>query len=384
LKIATKRWRFTPVLVIIAMLVAALAGCMPKGAVTNPGWTVVAATDEVVYAVLATGKVVALNAKDGRELWGYPKTAETKGGLLGGCSASSNADTPLDAVYGSPALTDNLVLVASYNHHLYAFDRSSGSKVGDDFVAGGAIIGGVVVRDGIAYFGSSDHNVYAVDIATRKLVWEKPFTTGHWVWGTPAVDEKRVYVGSMDHYVYAINRQTGEEVWKKRVGGAVPGSVTLADGILLVGGVDKCLYAFRAEDGELLWPNPSFLGHWVWGEALARDGYIYVGSLDGKVHALRLADGSPRWEPVALDGAIRAGPAWLDGNLIVGAESGSIYTINAETGDSKVLFKAQGAILSTPAVVGTKIYAGTTAGNVYALDASNTGDPLLWVYPSKK
>lgn len=383
MKIGTKSWRFASMLVTIIVLIAALAGCMPRGAVTNPGWTVVAATDEAVYAVLATGQVVALNAENGQELWSYPKAVETKGGFLGGCSASSNADKPLDAVYGIPALTENLILIASYDHHLYAFDRSSGSKVGDDFAAGGAIIGGVAVRDGIAYFGSSDHNVYAVDITTRTLAWEKPFATGHWVWGTPAVDEERVYVGSMDHHVYAIDRRTGTEVWKAKLGGAVPGSVTLADDTLLVGGVDKRLYAFKAEDGEQLWSNPSFLGHWVWGEALVHDGYIYIGSLDGKVHALKLADGSPRWEPVALDGAIRAGPALLDGSLVIGTESGNVYLINAETGDSKLFFKAQGAILSTPAVVGTRVYVGTATGNVYALDTTRAVDPQVWVYPPK-
>jgi len=382
LKIVTKRWRFILIFIVLA---AAFGGCMPRGAVTNSGWTVVAATDKAVFAVLATGRVVALDVENGgNELWSYPLvTQETKGGFLAGCSGgSSSADKPLDAVYGIPALTENLVLVASYDHRLHAFDRSSGSKVGDDFAADGAIIGGVTVRDGVAYFGSSDYKVYAVDIATRKLVWKEPFATGHWVWGEPAVDEKRVYVGSMDHNVYAINRQTGQEEWRKPVGGSVPGSVTLADGVLLVGGVDKQLRALRAEDGTEIWARP--LGNWVWGEVLVHDDYVYVGSLDGKMHALKLADGSPRWEAVALEGAVRAGPALLDGDLIVGTESGAIYKINMETGRSEVLFRAAGAVLSTPAVVGSRIYVGTTVGNVYALDAGRTSDPQVWVYPPKQ
>jgi len=358
---------------------------MPRGAVTNPGWTVVAASGKVVYAVLTTGRVIALDAEDGgKELWSYPRIEEKKGGFLAGCSpttSSSSTEKALDAVYGIPALTENLVVVASYDHNLYAFDRSDGSKVGDAFAADGAIIGGVAIRDGIAYFGSSDYKVYAVDIATRKLVWKEPFTTGHWVWGEPAVDEKRVYVGSMDHNVYAINRQTGQEEWRKPVGGSVPGSVTLADGLLLVGGVDKQLRALSAEDGKEVWARS--LGQWVWGEALVYDGYVYVGSLDGKVHALKLADGTPRWDAPKVEGAIRAGPALLDGSLILGTESGIIYKINMETGRSEELFKAEGAVLSKPAVVENRVYVGTASGNVYALDASHPQAAQLWVYPPR-
>jgi outer membrane protein assembly factor BamB len=380
LRITTKGWRSALVLAVSAVI---LAGCMPRGAVTNPGWTVVTASDKVVYVALATGRVVALDAENGgAELWGYPKEGQKKSGWLPIFSSSAPSDKPLDAVYGIPALTKDLVLVSSYDHHLYAFDRSTGAKVGDDFAADGAIIGGVTTRDGIAYFGSSDHRVYAVDIASRKLVWKEPFATGNWVWGEPAVDDERVYVGSMDHFVYAINRQTGLEDWRKPVGGSVPGSVTLADGMLLVGGVDKALHAFRVEDGQELWTRS--LGQWIWGEALVHDGYVYIGSLDGKVHALKLADGSPRWDAVVLQGSVRAGPALLNDDLIVGTDTGAIYKVNLETGRSVPFFKAEGAVLSTPAVVGSRIYVGTTLGNVYALDASRTQDPLVWAYPPKQ
>ena len=408
LRIEIRGGRYALMLFVILIL---LAGCMPRGAVTNPGWTVVAASGKVVYAVLTTGRVIALDAEDGgKELWSYPRIEEKKGGFLAGCSptTSSSTEKALDAVYGIPALTENLVVVASYDHNLYAFDRSDGSKVGDAFAADGAIIGGVAIRDGIAYFGSSDYKVYAIDIATRKLVWEKPYATDGWVWGTPAVDEKRVYVGSMDHYVYAINRQTGELDWKAPPKeyvpkGAIPGSVTLADGVLLVGGVDKHLHALRAEDGEPFWPEPVSLGHWVWGEALVHDGYVYIGSLDGKVYALKLADGKVKdgW-PVEVrekkDGrsvkkeAIRAGPALLDGEtLIVGTEivgteivgkAGNVYKINIKTKEKAVLFEAEGAVLSTPAVVGNKVYVGTTAGNIYVWDASSNSAKRL--YPSEQ
>jgi len=366
------------------MAVATLAiGCMPRGAMSNPGWTVVSAEENVAYAALSTGQVVALDAAKGDELWRYPST-EAKSGL--GCSLARTTDDtgerPLDAVYGLPALTDDLVLVPSYDHHLYAFERSSGRKVWD-FVADEAVIGGASIYDDAVYFGASDYRVYALDARTGEPIWEAPFATEHWVWGAPAVDEDKVYVGSMDRHVYAIDRQTGAEVWRQAVGGSVPGSLTLADGLLFVGSVDKYLYALRASDGAEVWKRD--MSHWVWGEALVHDGYVYVCSLDGKVHALAVGDGSPRWDAVPLEGTVRAGPALLDGTLVIGTELGAVYRVDIETGHAEKLFTAQKeGVLSTPAVVGETVYVGTTVGKVRALDASGGGQTLIWIYPPPK
>jgi len=366
----------------LTVVVFALTGCMPRGAMTNPGWTVVAAADDVVYAALASGRVVALDAASGEELWAYPLQAE-KGAV--GCSlpggSSDNGEKPLDAVYGLPVVTGDVVLIASYDHHLYAFDRATGERE-PLFTADDAIIGGVTVYDGVTYFGASDYLVYAVDLATREAIWEKPFRTGNWVWGTPAVDEERIYVGSMDHHVYAINRRTGIEEWRRDMGASVPGSITLSGGTLFVGAIDKQLHVLDAENGRELWQRP--MGDWVWGEALVHDGYVYAGSLDGRVHALSLSDQSPRWDPATLDGAVRAGPILVNGGLTVGTEAGTVYRIDVETGDGEVFFDAKGAVLSRPALLGDMLYLGTTVGNVFGLDSNLSHDPQVWVYPPEE
>jgi len=235
------------------------------------------------------------------------------------------------------------------------------------------------VDDGVAYFGASDYQVYAVDVATGEPVWEAPFATGHWVWGTPAVDDEHVYVGSMDHHVYALDRQTGSLVWQQDLVGSIPGAVTLAEGTLYVGSIDKELHAVRAEDGSELWSAP--LGGWVWGEAAVEGDYVYATSLDGKVHGLNRADGSPRWDPVALDAALRAGPTLQDGHLLVAAESGKVYRVDVQNGMAEQLVAAEGAVLSRPAVVGDMVYVGTSLGNVVALNTQLVGDPTVWVYP---
>jgi outer membrane protein assembly factor BamB len=378
------------IVLAILLVVIALGGCMPRGAMANPGWTVVTSADGVVYAALASGQVVALDAEsNGSALWVYPIRQASSGGGFG-CSiakpAATSGDSPLDAVYGLPVLTDDLLLLTSFDRHLYAFGRSSGEKVwqfpaADDVGRLGPLVGGVSLVEGVAYFGSSDGQVYALDITTQELVWPQPFVTENRVWGTPAVDGERVYVGSLDHHLYAINRETGTQEWKLDLGGSIPGSVTLADGLLFAGAVDQRLHVVRAEDGVALWETPQ-LGAWVWGETLVHEGTVYFGTLGGQVYAYDVQSGQKRWGPVELNGAVRASPARFEDQLIVGTDSGAVYRIAMENGSVQEFPALDGGVLSTPSVAGTDVYVATAVGKVYAYDVQR-GVAQLWVYPAQ-
>lgn len=373
-------------LLLLALAVATTA-CAPSGGVSNVGWTEVAATGDTVYAALSSGAVVAIDAQSGTEQWRYPPPTERPGGL-GGLFArrDPSAPQPLAAVYGSMAVEGDLLLVTSFDATLYAFDRATGD-VAWQYDVGAPIVGGVTVVDGVAYFGANDHRMYALDLATRGLVWPQPYETGNWIWGRPAVDAERVYVGSMDHAVYALDRATGELAWRFEAGGAVAGSVVLSDGLVLVGTVDKQFHALDAATGEPAWVQP--LGQWVMGDPLVVGEHAYVTTLDGMVHAFRVADGSTPWEAVSLVRAVRAGPRPLDGALIVATEAGELWRVDPETGATRRLYpdvgepgsdSGLGAMLSAPAVVGDVVYVGTATGNVLAADATAEIQPELWIY----
>jgi len=364
------------------LLVVTLAGCVPGG-VTDPGWTVVAATEDRVYTVLPAGQVLALDAERGEVVWQYPPPSERSG--LGGLFAGGNADQPmpLGAVYGAPTLVDDLMIVGTYVGKLVSFETETGLRRWELQVSDDAIIGGVAAREGVLYFGSADHRVMAVDLVTGEPIWSSPVETDNRVWGCPAVDDRHVYVGSMDHNVYAIDRHTGSVVWQTDVGGAVPGDVSLANGMVVVGSLDKQVHALDAATGDPLWSVAA--GAWAWGEALVTEDIIYVGDLNGRLHALSVANGAPVWSSeVLLDGTVRAGPALYDGSLIVGTESGTLYRVERDSGLTATLYEGEGAILSTPAIVGDRIYVGTAAGSVIALEMTDRGPWELWVYPPPK
>ena len=377
-----KQGRIALILLAIAIMAT---GCMPgASSMANPGWTVVSTQDGVVYSALASGTVLALDPTNpAAPLWSYPPPkADGGGGFSLFKPATSDGAAPLDAVYGAPVVEGDMLLVSSLSHTLYAFDRENGGLLweftpeGDD----GALIGSVTVADGVAYFGSANGKVYALDLETRELVWSAPYETGSRIWGAAALDDANVYIGSMDHFVYALDRETGQLVWRADVGASVPGSITLREGALFVGAVDSKLHVLDADNGSQQWVTDKLDG-WVWGEALISNGAVYFGTLGGKVYAYDRQTGRQLWQPVQLDGAVRAGPALLDEYIIVGTDSGAAARIAQENGAVLAFPVLEGGVLSTPAVAGTEVYVGTSVGKLYAFDVER-GIAQLWVYPT--
>ena len=75
------------------------------------------------------------------------------------------------------------------------------------FPTEGGGVSAPAVLDGVVYFGSVDHHVYALDAVAGDLLWS--FETGDGIGSAPTVTDAAVYVGSDDKHVYALDRETG-------------------------------------------------------------------------------------------------------------------------------------------------------------------------------
>ena len=85
------------------------------------------------------------------------------------------------------------------------------------FKTGGKIFSSPVAIKGIAFIGSEDSNLYAIDVNTGKQKWK--FKTGGAVHSSPAVYNNSVYFGSFDGCYYAVDINTGTQKWKFKTGG---------------------------------------------------------------------------------------------------------------------------------------------------------------------
>ena len=66
-------------------------------------------------------------------------------------------------------------------------------------------------------------------------------------------------------------------------------------------------------------------------------------------------------------------PIVREGSVFVATHNGSLYALDAETGEPRWRFRAAGPFLQSPAAAGDAVIAACADGNVYSLDA-RTGD----------
>jgi outer membrane protein assembly factor BamB len=169
------------------------------------------------------------------------------------------------------------------------------------------------VANGAVYFGSDDHNVYALNAKTGAKLWN--YTTGSAVSSSPALAKSVVYVGSDDYNVYALNASTGAKIWNYTTNFVVDSSPALANGVVYIGSADNNVYALDAATGAKLWSFTT--GNRVDGSPAVANGVVYVGSEDYNVYALNASTGSLLWS-YATFGPVDASPAVADGVVYIG------------------------------------------------------------------
>jgi outer membrane protein assembly factor BamB len=109
------------------------------------------------------------------------------------------------------------------------------------------------VANGMVYVGSDDHQFYAFDAATGKLLW-KGGPARNVVRSSPTVANGVVYVGSDDGKMYAFNasgcsKGQCQPLWTYQTGSLIFSSPAVADGVLYFGSTDHHLYAFHLSQG---------------------------------------------------------------------------------------------------------------------------------------
>ena len=329
-----------PVLFVLCaiLLMAATAGCSGNLGGNIRGWSPATANDGLVYVATRQGEIKVLedNGFDGASFLSsipLPTRDDDRG------------------AYYSPVVAGDLVYVTSADGHLFALEReglglvennqwpiSVGQRQSEEFHR---VIAGPVLWDApgqqrdLVLVGSEDGNLYAYNAGARRpedeaenpLAWH--FTTGGEIWSTPVIREGTAYFGSHDHNVYAVYLDEGRdtrEKWKFATGGTVASRPLVFRDMVIVGSFDKKLYALDAGDGTLRW---TFEGNnWFWAGAVADEETIFAPSMDGNVYALD-AGGNLRWKH-QMGSAIVSTPALTTGGLVVAGKDGKVSLLDID------------------------------------------------------
>jgi outer membrane protein assembly factor BamB len=190
-----------------------------------------------------SGKVQAVDARDGTPRWSYDARLPVAGDLV------------VDDA--------GRVFVGSRTYELIALDAASGKELWKHYYWFSWIESPPVVRDGVVYTGSSDAtNVYAIDLADGSLRW-KTAVPG-WSWQRPAVSKDLViagtagagaFPGSRAGSLVALDRRTGSVRWiylhpptqetvKNKKAWGFGASPVIADGVVYAADLDGTVHAF--------------------------------------------------------------------------------------------------------------------------------------------
>jgi len=283
-----------------------------------------------VYAHTYDGRVFAVRAADGRPVWArslgpparlawghesgddYASSPAVVGARLyvGGIDGNLYA---LDArsgaviwrlrtggrIWSSPAVAGGAVYVGSLDGKLYKADATDGALRWTFATDGAALASGSFgydrrtiqsspsVGDGIAYVGSRDGTLYAVDAERGTLRWRFDNSV-FWSNTSPARANGLVYAGNSDGlFVQGVDARSGKEAWKYTTALQVFASPSVAGDAVYTGDWAGFMYAVDAKSGALFWKYRSD-GRRIMSSAAIDGGHLVFGSDDGLVYDLRL------------------------------------------------------------------------------------------------
>ena len=273
------------------------------------------------------------------------------------------------------------------------------------FHTDGRVIASPAIVGRTAFVGSTDGNLYAVDLGQGTLRWK--LKTDARITSSPAVANGMVYVVSYDGNLYAADAASGALKWKFATGGERrfagthlhgvlpvaermpdPFDVFLSspaayDGTVYFGSGDGNVYAVDAASGQLRWKYGT--GDVIHASPAIADGVVYIGSWDSYFYALDAATGALKWRfktgedpDIHNQVGIQSSAAVADGMVYFGCRDSKFYALDASSGEKKWSFDNHGSwVVSSPAVRNGTVYFGTSdSKRIWALDGK-TGTPIL-------
>src|SRR5260221_5040016 len=184
-------------------------------------------------------------------------------------------------IRSKPAVTSERIVFGNEEGDLIGVDLSGTMKW--RFKAKRAITSSPAIQDDIAYVGSVDWHVYAVDVNNGWAAW--PVRTTKPIVSSPLIVGNQLFVGSADNFMYALDiNANGRELWKFEAKNQIVSSPVFANGAIYFGSVDQNIYSVETKKGKLRWSFAA-QGPIVASGTLA-DGRLYIGSMDHTIYAL--------------------------------------------------------------------------------------------------
>jgi eukaryotic-like serine/threonine-protein kinase len=280
-------------------------------------------------------KLVVLEGADWPQFGGGPQhTGRASGRLADSLSLAWSFKTS-GAVKSSAAIVEARVYVGSSDANVYALDLQTGSRLWSARLADAADAS-VCVQEHTVFAGCADGSLYALDANEGSVRWK--YETGGQIAGGPnwVRDPKtgglRVVVGSYDGSLHCVDAKTGKSVWTYKTDNYLNGSPAVDRGLCLAGGCDARIHVVSADDGQATATIDS--GSYIAASVAAWEGQAYVGNYNGDF--IRVDPGASKI-------------VWRQ-RVVVGSYDGSLHCVDAKTGKSVWTYKTDNYLNGSPAV----------------------------------
>ncbi len=266
----------------------------------------------------------------------------------------------------------------------------------------GSLATSPLVVNGTVYLQDLASNVYAIDLQTGKLKWEKRYNASDVGPNGPAVDNGKVFVESNEQTVAALDANTGNQLWSKQIAPAstqgIDQQIAAYNGTLYVstvpgpsitsfyqGGDMGIIYALDERTGNIKWSFNTVQNGNLWGNPKVNSGggAWYPPAIDTSTGMTYWGTGNPApypGTPQYPNGSSRPGPNLYTDSALAISSTGRLQWYQQITPHDLFDHDFEASpILTTATVNGAqkKVVIGAgKAGYVVAFDAQ-TGD-VLW------
>ena len=284
------------------------------------------------------GKLYALDANTGQQLWSFPPDA-----LTGDFSSTT------------PAVVNGIVYfgVNRGGPVVYAVNADTGVRIWSHGGPIAQIISSPTVIDGRVYVAFTDGTIRALDAASGQVIWSAVQDQG--AYSSPAVAGGRLYIAIHNRGLLALDAATGARLRLSPIPGPQWSSPAVDNGRVFVGSRDDHkVYAFDAITGQTLWTATT--SDWVHSSPAVANDVVYVGNEAGDLYAFNAATGGLIWRRGLSHAGIFNGPTVANGVVYAAGEEGKLFAVDATTG--RVLFRGSvgGQALASPTVDGGNVY----------------------------
>lgn len=309
--------------------------------------------DGAVYAG-AGGGLFVFDARTGAERWSFVDAARSV----------------------SPPAIDGDTLYLCAGPRLHAIDLRTHAALWSFDADASLWSSPPLIADGVAYVGSANGTVYAIDLATRAERWRAAHGSGVRTYLTAS--EGLVFVTQNGGLLRALDAADGRVVWTKTLSGDNDWTeVAAGQGLVFAGAGGNDLYALDARTGAVRWTfidtNSDRSG---WNAPIVANGVVYAGNRNRRMFAFDAASGRELWR-VATDDAATSDAILADGVLYFGVGSHGapddeaprdVYALDAATGAVLSRLRTPGLILGGCDVGDGAVFLHTLARTLVAIE----------------